>query len=151
MSKRLLLTVVIAAAPLVGCGGFKEAMTAHVDVVARAGSQELTVNRLAELLGTARVPIPLTRENARVVAEFWSNYQLLGAAAARGDSLSDPKLMDEALWPLISQARAEKFHDALAKVWAGGDTASEARYLQGDLLAARHILLRAPQGGQPGQ
>ena len=38
---RLLSASLIALLALPACEGFKEAMTAHVDTVARAGSQEL--------------------------------------------------------------------------------------------------------------
>ena len=48
MKKQALVLGALVA--LAACDGFKEAMTAHVDVVARAGSQELSVNRLADLL-----------------------------------------------------------------------------------------------------
>jgi len=42
-----------AAALLAGCEGFKEAMSAHQDVVARAGGQELSATRLGgtDMLG----------------------------------------------------------------------------------------------------
>ena len=46
------------------CNGLKEALTAHVDVVARAGSQELSVKRLGDLLGNAQIQVPVTREPA---------------------------------------------------------------------------------------
>ena len=49
--RQVMLVLAAAAIVLAACDGFKEAMTAHVDVVARAGSQELSVTRLAELLG----------------------------------------------------------------------------------------------------
>ena len=55
--KRPLVLALVACAPFVACDGFKEAMTAHVDVAARAGSQELSVTRLAELLGASKVPL----------------------------------------------------------------------------------------------
>mgnify|MGYP006147244865 CR=1 FL=1 len=46
---RIAFACIGLAGVLAACDGFKEAMTAHVDVVARAGSQELSVTRLAEL------------------------------------------------------------------------------------------------------
>ena len=39
------------------CDGLKEALTAHVDVAAKAANQELSVTRLADLLGNAKVPV----------------------------------------------------------------------------------------------
>ncbi|GAC1657974.1 MAG: hypothetical protein NVS4B3_25010 [Gemmatimonadaceae bacterium] len=134
-----LLAVIVVG----GCDGFKEAMTAHVDVVARAGSQELSVTRLSTLMGKAAVPIPVTRESAKLLASLWVDYQLLGDAAAHGDSLASTKEIDEALWGAMVQTKVSKFHELLSKQQAGGDTATEAAYNEGKMLAARHILLRA--------
>ena len=64
------------------CDGLKEALTAHVDVVARAQDHELSVDRLAQLLGTSTLQIPVNRETARIVTDLWTNYELLGTAAA---------------------------------------------------------------------
>src|ERR671938_1654129 len=111
------------------CDGFREAMTAHVDVAAKAGSQELSVERLAQML--AQVKVPLTQDIAKAVTDLWVNYQLIGQAAARGDSLNDPKAIDQALWPIIAQQRAQKWHEQVAKNFPGVDTTgSEAKYNQ---------------------
>lgn len=52
------IAALAALVPLMACDGLKEAMTAHVDVVARAESQELSVERLADLMGNSQVPWP---------------------------------------------------------------------------------------------
>ncbi|GAC1517420.1 MAG: hypothetical protein NVS1B4_17590 [Gemmatimonadaceae bacterium] len=145
--KRLL--PLVAALAVAGCDGFKEAMTAHVDVVARAGSQELSVSRLSTLMGKAVVPIPVTRETAKLLATLWVDYQLLADAAAHGDSLSSVKEMDEALWGAIVQTKVSKFHEMLSKQQAGSDTATEAAYNEGKLIAARHILFRVDSNATP--
>jgi len=148
--KRSLIALIALTAPLGACKGFKEAMTAHVDVAAKAGSQELSTERLGALLGHARVPA--TPEIARSIADLWVNYQLVGQAAARGDSLNDPKLVDEALWPIIAQERMGKWHEQLSKTFTGLDTTNlEARYDKGEFLAARHILIAVPQTATPAQ
>lgn len=147
--RRTIVALTLAAATLAGCRGFKEAMTAHVDVAARAGGQELSVERLSQLLAQAKAPP--SPEIARAVTDLWVNYQLLGQAAAHRDTLTNPKVVDDALWPIIAQGRAAKFHDELIKS-QGGDvdsTGAEARYNQGDLLAARHILFTVPQNATP--
>ncbi|HEU4563424.1 MAG TPA: peptidylprolyl isomerase [Gemmatimonadaceae bacterium] len=136
--KRSLIALAASVALLAGCEGFKEAMTAHVDVAARAGSQELSVERLANMLGNSK--IPLSEDNAKAISNIWVNYQLLGEAAARGDSLNDPKLLDQALWPIIAQQRVGKFHEQVSKSWTVDTAGGEARYNQGDLLSAQHIL-----------
>ncbi len=130
------------------CDGLREAMTAHVDVAAKAGGQELSVERLASLLGQAKVPPD--QQIARSITDLWVNYQLLAKAAATNDSLTDPKLIDEALWPVLAQMRAAKFHEQMSAQRGPGDTTvSEARYNQGDILAAQHILLGVPPNASP--
>src|SRR5688572_22349539 len=84
--KRPLFLALAVCVPVVACDGFKEAMTAHVDVAARAGSQELSVTRLGELLGASK--IPLRRDVVQTVADMWVNYQLLARAAAHSDTLN---------------------------------------------------------------
>ncbi len=145
------LTALLAIVITLGaCEGFKEAMTAHVDVAAKAGSQELSVDRLSALLGQSKAPI--NSEIAHAITDLWVNYQLIGQAAAKGDSLNDPKLIDQALWPIIAQERMAKWHDKVASTFPGVDTANaEAKYDQGDLLAARHILFVVPQNATPAQ
>lgn len=148
--RRSLTTLVTLVLTLAACEGFKEAMTAHVDVAAQAGNQELSVDRLAALLSRAKVPP--TPQIARALTDLWVNYQLLGQAAAHGDSLNDPKRMDEALWPIIAQERMGKWREQLSKDAAGLDTANlEARYDRGEMLAAQHILLTVPQNATPAQ
>jgi hypothetical protein len=144
--KRTLLAVTASVGLLAGCDGFKEALTAHVDIVARAGSQELSVDRLAELLGTSQT-VPLSDDAARKVADVWVNYQLLAQAAARGDSLKDPKLIESAMWPMIAQQRTNKWYETVSKTWSVDTTASESAYNRGDVLAAQHILFATSEQG----
>jgi hypothetical protein len=127
------------------CDGLKEALTAHVDVVARAGSQELSVTRLADLMGNAKIQIPPTRENTKIVADLWAGYQQLAYAAAHADSLNDKKLIDEAVRPILNASREQKFMQQVVASYKA-DSGSEAAYNQaaGGLLAARHILLGFP-------
>jgi hypothetical protein len=155
MRSRTRLTL-LATAPLVialgACDGLKEALTAHVDVAAKASDQELSVTRLADLLGNAKVPVPITKENAGIVADLWVNYQLLGHAAAVGDTLTDKKAIDQAVEPITKNMRLRKFTDALVQSFKV-DSGSEASYNQagGDLYAARHILFAFPPAATPAQ
>jgi peptidyl-prolyl cis-trans isomerase D len=144
----LVLATTGALATVAACDGFKEAMTAHVDTVAKAGSQELSVERLGQLMGRAPM-IPLQRDVAKNLASLWVDYQLLGAAAAAGDSLADQKTIDDAVWAVVAQERIRKLGEkVLSNVQQ--DTANAAtRYASGELLSARHILVGF--GGQPPQ
>jgi len=139
------LPIASAALVLIACQGFRDAMTAHVDVAAKAGSQELSVQRLGSLLAQAKVPA--NHEIASTITNLWVDYELLADAAAHEDSLTDPKMVDQALWSVIAQERMSKWHEAHAKTYAGMDTANLAqRYAQGEMLAASHILLTVPPG-----
>jgi len=139
------LRVLPLAAAILGitaCNGLKEALTAHVDVVARAGSQELSVTRLGDLLGNAKIQVPVTRETAAILADIWTGYQQLAFAAAHGDSLNDKKIIDQAMTPMINAQRLNRFMDSVSKSFKV-DSATEAEYNQaaGGLLSARHILI----------
>jgi hypothetical protein len=144
-SRLALLATVPLLCALGACDGLKEALTAHVDVAAKASNQELSVTRLADLLGNAKVPVPLNKESAGIVADLWVNYQLLGHAAAVSDTLTDKKAIDAAVEPLTKNMRLRKFTEALVKSFKV-DSGSEATYNQaaGDLYAARHILFAFP-------
>ena len=146
--KRFVSLALLATVTLGGCDGFKEAMTAHVDVAARAGSQELSVSRLAEMMGSSP-EVPINPETARAIAEVWVNYQLLGQAAARNDSLNDPKDVDEAMWMAIAQSKTAKLFEEVSKGWNVDTTVSDAIYGQGTFLAAQHILFRVDPSATP--
>ena len=138
--KRNIALAAVAAFALSACSGLKDALNAHTDWVARAGTAELSVAKLANLLGKSRAPI--RKDIAKSIANVWVDYQLLGVAAAHGDSLNDPKLIDEAMWPAIANLKAKKWYDVVSKGWGVEDTAAAKRQWEsGQILAADHILL----------
>jgi peptidyl-prolyl cis-trans isomerase D len=138
--KRNIALAAVAAFALSACSGLKDALNAHTDWVARAGTAELSVAKLATLLGKSRAPI--RKDIAKSIANVWVDYQLLGVAAAHGDSLNDPKLIDEAMWPAIANLKAKKWYDVVSKGWGVEDTAAAKRqWDSGQILAADHILL----------
>jgi parvulin-like peptidyl-prolyl isomerase len=133
---------VVSVLSLAACSGLKDALTAHVDTVARAGGQELTVQQLSQMMTAAKAPA--RKDVALAIANIWVNYQLLGAAAARGDSLMDQKSVDDGMWAQVAQMRMRKLFAAVSKNMATPDEATlEKHYNDGDLLAARHILFMA--------
>lgn len=140
--KRTFAVAAIAALILSACSGLRDALSAHTDWVARAESPELTVKQLATLLGKSRAPI--RKDISKSIANVWVDYQLLGVAAAHNDSLADPKLIDEAMWPAIANMKARKWYDVVSKSWGVEDTAAaERQWANGEILAADHILLLA--------
>src|SRR6266571_3822903 len=114
-----------AAFTLSACSGLRDALNAHTDWVARAGSAELTVTKLATLLGKSRAPI--RKDIAKSIANVWTDYQLLGTAAAHNDSLNDPKEIDEAMWPAIANLKARKWYNVASKGWSV--SVAESTYL----------------------
>jgi len=147
--KRNFVFAAAAAFTLSACSGLRDALNAHTDWVARAGSAELTVTKLATLLGKSRAPI--RKDIAKSIANVWADYQLLGTAAAHNDSLNDPKEIDEAMWPAIANLKARKWYNVVSKGWGVEDTAAAKRQWEtGQILAADHILLLA-QGMNPTQ
>jgi peptidyl-prolyl cis-trans isomerase D len=151
MRFRSLAGVAVACTALAACSGLKDALTAHVDVVARAASQELSVNRLGDLLGNAKIQVPVSRENAAIIADLWTGYEQIAYAAAHGDSLNDKKSIDAAFAPLINQQKLNRYMDSLSNTFKV-DSASEATYNAGagGMLAARHILIGFKNPGVPG-
>jgi len=147
MNIRKLALPLAAVAFVTACDGLKDALTAHTDVAARVEKNELTVTRLGDLLGNTTLQIPPNREVASILTELWVSYQLLGVAAARRDSLTDTKLIDEATLGITSTSRLRRFMEKKSAEFKG-DTASEAAYVQAsnDLFVARHILFAIPGG-----
>lgn len=142
----ILATTLVATLGIAACDGFKEALTAHVDVVARAGTQELSVTRLADLLGNAKVP--LRKDVANAVTDVWISYQLIGYAAAHDDTLHDADVADDAMWSAVAQEKSKAFYERISKDWSKVDSASlPAKYAAGEMYAARHILLMSPREG----
>ncbi|MFI5310833.1 MAG: peptidylprolyl isomerase [Gemmatimonadales bacterium] len=131
----------LAALCLTACSGLKDALTAHVDIVARAGSQELSVTRLSQMMTAAQVPP--RKDVGLAIANLWVNYSLLAQAAAKGDTLSDTKTIDDGMWMQIAQIKSKKFYDQVQKTFPAADsTTFEKHYNDGDgPLVARHILL----------
>lgn len=143
----ILLIAAATAISVTACDSVKEAFTAHVDTVARAGGQELSTERLAKLMANAQIPIQ--KDVAGVVANLWVSYQLLAQAGAHGDSLTDPKTVDAAMWAMLDNARAQKVYEAARKKFPTADTSAlDQKYAQGRYLAAQHILFMMPENGQ---
>jgi hypothetical protein len=128
---------------IVACGGLKDALTSHVDVAARAGSQELSATRLAEMMQSANMPP--RKDLAVAVANLWTNYQLLAQAAGHSDTLGDAAVADDAMWAQIAQRKLQKYMGTALKE-VKEPTAAElaAAYDRGEgFLVARHILVLA--------
>lgn len=138
--KKLTIAVIGAALLITGCDSLKDAFSAHTSTVAKAGDAELTVTRLATLMGSSAVP--LRKDVATAVVDAWVNYHLVAKAAVNDDSLKDTQKIDEAMWAAIANMKAKKWYDLVSKNWKTPDSAAaEAAYNNESMLAASHILL----------
>ncbi len=136
---RPIAVAVLALTLFSGCEGMRDALTAHTDTAARAGSNELGAGRLAQFIGSSQAPV--RKDVIRTVADLWVNYQLLALAAAEGDSLNQPATIDSAMWSLFANQRAQKWFEQVSQGWGRVDTAAAPqKYASGELLAASHIL-----------
>jgi hypothetical protein len=151
MRIRSAVAIIAGTAALAACSGLKDALTAHTDVAAEAANTELSATRLGALLGNARIGIDPSKENAQIVAELWADYQRLGQAAAKGDSLQGD--VEEALKPIFDNMRVSMMIDTMRSKMPPATTDPEAAYNSGagGILSARHILIGFPQntGGAP--
>jgi peptidyl-prolyl cis-trans isomerase D len=151
MKRSSLLVLALSATTLAACDGLGEAFSAHTDVVAKAGPHELSVTRLGEMLGKAKLGLPVNKDVATLIArDLWIPYQLLGLAAAHTDTLSDAKAIDAAAAGMLENARLGRFMESVAAKLPV-DTGSEANYLaaKGGLYSARHILFMFPANPTP--
>jgi len=146
---RFASVALLALLALPACGALKDAMTAHVDVVARAGNQELTVDQLAAMMANSQVP--LRPDVARTIAQIWVNYQLLGQSGAAGDTLGTAEDADAGMWSAIAQLRTRKLYEQISTAFPQPDPSQyEQKYNEGEMLAAAHILLtKQPEGFGP--
>ena len=114
---KLCVVGLAALVTVTACDGLKEAMTAHVDVAARAGSQELSVQRLGDLMGKSQVP--LRKDVAQQIADVWVNYQLAAKAAAEGETFKDTTILDKAMSPIFARSRQDKWYQVVSA--SGGE------------------------------
>jgi peptidyl-prolyl cis-trans isomerase D len=139
--KSVFAAAVVAVVVLAGC---KEAFSGHADVVATAVGQELQVERVAGMLAPVK-QIRLQREVIDRVADLWVDYQLLGQAVARGDSLFDSATVEQAMWPIYAQMLVNQLHDSMAANMKPNAQQVDSAYNSNDFRYISHILVAVRQ------
>jgi len=143
---RRVLGAVLAAAML-GCGSVKDMFTAHPDVAAEAGGQQLRVERLANLM-TRIKGMPLNTDAAGFLAGLWVDYTLFSQALVNGTDLSDSTLIAEVLWPQIAEIRGSRWHDTLM-AHQGRHENPDSLYAGDRVRLFQHILFRVDRAADP--
>ena len=138
------LSLVLLVLTVAGCDALRDAFSARAEIVARANGQTLMVERLAELAGSGK-QVPLDPIALGRLAHVWVDYALFAQAMAKGQDLRDSTTMAEAMWPLVSQLKWERFHERLIAPRAHLTTAQvDSAYLAGDARLFQHILFQVP-------
>lgn len=131
---------------VLGCNSFRDLFSAHADQAAEAAGQELSSERLAEIMGQTK-GVQITREAADFVANVWVDYTLFAQALAQRKNLSDSATVTETMWPQIAQVKGDRWFDTVLTrrldLPAG---AADSLYNAGQLRLVQHILYTVPQG-----
>ena len=131
---------------VLGCNGFRDLFSAHPDRAAEAAGQELTAERLAQIMGQTK-GVQITREAADFVANVWVDYTLFAQALAQRKNMSDSATVAETMWPQIAQVKGDRWFDTVLtrrlQLPAG---AADSLYNAGQLRLVQHILYTVPQG-----
>src|SRR5437868_7239040 len=140
------LTLVLA---LAGCSGMKDLFSAHANVAAEAAGHSLTADSLASLILEAK-GARLTPETAEFIANVWVDYQLFGNAVVTGVLKTDSAAVAEVMWPEITEAIGNRWHDTLmARRTTFTAAGIDSLYTASDSQAVRvmqHILVKvSPQ------
>lgn len=131
---------------VLGCNGLRDLFSAHADQAAEAAGQELSAERLAQIMGQTK-GVQITREAADFVANVWVDYTLFSQALAQRKNLSDSATVTETMWPQIAQVKGDRWFDTVLtrrlQLPAG---AADSLYNAGTLRLVQHILYTVPQG-----
>lgn len=143
------LSLVLLVLTVAGCDALRDAFSARAEVVARANGQALTVERLAELAGNGK-QVPLDPISLNRLAHVWVDYALFAQAMANGQDLRDSATMAEAMWPLVSQLKWERFHERLIEPRSHlKEPQVDSAYAAGEARLFQHILFQVPSSAAP--
>ncbi|UCD25401.1 MAG: hypothetical protein JSW51_05655, partial [Gemmatimonadota bacterium] len=132
------ISTLALSASLSGCDAFR----AHKDTVAVAGRNELTVDRLGEILAYGQ-NVPLERDVVERMAGLWVDYMLLAQRLAHGDSLLDSATVVNSLWAETQEQIVIHYHSQLVgQNVRVTDELVDSVYEAGDHRLVYHILVR---------
>ena len=143
------LSLVLLVLSVAGCDALRDAFSARAEIAARADGQTLTVDRLADLAGSGK-QVPLDPMALSRLAHVWVDYALFAQALAKGQDLRDSATVREAMWPLVSQLKWERFHERLIAPRSNlTATQVDSAYEAGEARLFQHILFQVPSSAAP--
>ncbi len=141
--RRVLVMMCLAAT--VGCGDIRDMFSSHADVAAEAGDQQLSVERVGELMANTK-GVQLTPQAAEFISNVWIDYTLFAQAVAAGTLPSDSAGVARVMWSDIAERRATHWYDTLVARRAVVDpAAADSVYTADSVRIFQHILFRVPQ------
>jgi hypothetical protein len=149
MHRVALFSLLLLAGSLTGCDGFRDLFSAHADVAAEAGSQELTSERLAQVLSSAKGVKP-SHETGNFISNVWIDYALFAQAAAEGKLPFDSAGIAQVVWPEMAELQGSHWHDTLmARRSSFAPGAADSVYQADQVRVLQHILFRVPPNAVP--
>lgn len=149
MGRFTLFSLLTLSVVLSGCGSFRDLFSAHADVAATAADQNLTSERLGQILSGTKGMRP-TREAASFVSNVWVDYALFAKAAAEGKLPLDSAGVAEVVWPEIAEIQGSHWHDSLmARRSNISPKAADSVYGGNELRVLQHILYRVEPNAVP--
>ena len=140
---RLALPALALSGSLAGCEQARNLFTAHAETAAEAAGRELSAERLAGILTSAK-NLRHTREAAEHVANVWIDYSLFGEAVVRGELPLDSASVAQAVWAELVEIQGTRWHDTLmSRRSAMPPTAVDSLYRKSDQRLFQHILFAA--------
>jgi hypothetical protein len=149
MGRSALFSLLLLAAVLTGCDRFRDLFSAHADVAAEAGNQQLSAERLAEVLSGGKGIKP-NHETANFVSNIWIDYALFSQAAAEGKLPTDSAGIAQAVWPEMAELKGNHWHDTLlARRSNFSPGAADSVYDADKVRLLQHILFRVEPSAKP--
>ena len=149
MRRSVLIPVLLLGTALTACNSFRDLFSAHADVAAEAGSQQLSPARLAQIMISGKGVQP-TRDAANFVANVWIDYALFGQAVANGKLPLDSASIAQAVWPQLAELKGSHWHDTLmARRSVLPPNAADSVYRGNDVRVLQHILYRVQPNAVP--
>ncbi len=149
MGRSALFSLLLLAASLTGCGSFRDLFSAHADVAAEAGGQQLTSERLAQVLSSAKGVKP-SHEAGTFISNVWIDYALFAQAAAGGKLPFDSAGIAQVVWPEMAELQGSHWHDTLmARRSSFAPGAADSVYQTDQVRVLQHILFRVPPNAVP--
>lgn len=150
--RRFAILLPLIAATVAGCSNFRDLFSAHADVAAEVGPQELSADRLSQIVLGSGKNVRVTREVTEVVANIWVDYSLFAQALVRGKLPVDSAAVAEVVWPELAEIKGTHWHDTLAARRSSvSDSAADSLYRMPDVRLLQHILFGVRPNMQPAQ